>query len=71
MALSDDAVFLGEEDFSGHEKLVLVMGSEFTGLCKETICACDITIKIPMKEGVDSLNVAAASAVAFWEMRNS
>lgn len=68
MALTDSAVPLGKEDLSGHEKLAVFMGSEFSGLCEETVKACDICLKIPMKEGVDSLNVAAASAVAFWEL---
>ena len=69
MALTDDAHFLGEEDLSVHEKLAVFMGSEYSGLCNETVEACDITLKIPMKEGVDSLNVAAAAAVSFWELR--
>ena len=52
------------------EKLALVLGSEGDGLTESTIAACDYTVKIPMYHGVDSLNVAAASAVAFWQLRN-
>lgn len=69
MALSDRSVSLDSEILAGHEKLAVVMGSEFTGLCGETAEACDVSVKIPMKEGVDSLNVAAAGAVVFWELR--
>ncbi len=69
MALKADSVFLDSEKLSGHEKLAVILGSEYDGLCDETIGACDAAVRIPMKEGVDSLNVAAASAVAFWELR--
>ena len=69
MALSDDAVELGTRDFSGVEKLAVVLGNEGWGLPREVIEACDAVVKIPMGNGVDSLNVAAASAVAFWELR--
>ena len=69
MALSDDAVQLGERDFGAVEKIAVVMGNEGEGMSEEAIAACDLTVKIPMKNGVDSLNVAAASAVAFWELR--
>lgn len=69
MALSDDAVFLGSEDFSKYEKLAVIMGTESTGLHPDTIRSCDTSVMIPMKNGVDSLNVAAAAAVAFWELR--
>ena len=51
------------------EKLAVVLGTEGDGLTEETIAHCDYTVLIPMKHGVDSLNVAAASAVAFWELR--
>ena len=51
------------------EKLALVLGTEGDGLAADTIAACDYTVRIPMAHGVDSLNVAAASAVAFWETR--
>lgn len=50
------------------EKLAIVLGTEGDGLAKETIADCDYTVKIPMSHGVDSLNVAAASAVAFWQI---
>ena len=52
------------------EKLALVLGTEGDGLSQHTIAACDYTVRIPMAHGVDSLNVAAASAVAFWELRS-
>jgi len=51
------------------EKLAIVLGTEGEGLAPQTIADCDYTVKIPMAHGVDSLNVAAASAVAFWELR--
>jgi len=51
------------------EKLAIVLGTEGEGLAPKTIADCDYTVKIPMAHGVDSLNVAAASAVAFWELR--
>ena len=68
MALSEDAAVLGETDLSAVEKLAVVMGSESEGIAKDTLDVCDMTIRIPMQNGVDSLNVAAASAVAFWEL---
>ena len=69
MALDDNAVYLGDRDHSGYQRLAVVMGTESTGLVPETIRACDETAMIPMQKGVDSLNVAAAAAVAFWEVR--
>ena len=69
MALDDKAVPLGSEDLSKHERLAVIMGNESSGLKEETIRSCDISVMIPMQKGVDSLNVAAAAAVAFWEMR--
>jgi len=51
------------------ERLAVLMGSEGDGLTEQTIANCDYTVKIPMYHGVDSLNVAAASAVAFWQLR--
>ena len=51
------------------EKLAVILGTEGDGLMQETIKVCDYTVKIPMSHGVDSLNVAAASAVAFWQLR--
>ena len=50
------------------KRLAIILGTEGEGLCSETIRGCDYTVRIPMKPGVDSLNVAAASAVAFWEL---
>jgi len=70
MALTDDSVSMDDPALKGHEKLAVLMGSERSGLKEETIRDADYTAKIPMKHGVDSLNVAAASAVAFWELRN-
>ena len=52
------------------EKLALILGSEGDGLAEDTIARCDFTVKIPMYHDVDSLNVAAASAVAFWQLRS-
>ena len=69
MALSDDSVSLDSPELKQCEKLAIVMGTEGDGLSARTIAACDYTVKIPMAHGVDSLNVAAASAVAFWELR--
>jgi len=68
MALTDDSVSIDNEELLAEEKLVIVLGTEGDGLAKETIADCDYTVKIPMSHGVDSLNVAAASAVAFWQM---
>ena len=70
MALTDDSISLRDPALSKVEKLAIVMGTEGEGLAKETISNCDYTIKIPMSHGVDSLNVAAASAVAFWQLGN-
>lgn len=68
MALRDDATELGTQGFSFAGKAALFFGSEGDGLSPETISACDRCVRIPMRPGVDSLNVAAASAVAFWEL---
>lgn len=68
MALTDDSVSIDNEELLAEEKLAIVLGTEGDGLAKETIADCDYTVKIPMSHGVDSLNVAAASAVAFWQM---
>ena len=70
MALTDDSVSIDDPALLAEEKLAVVLGSEGDGLAVSTIAACDYTVKIPMYHGVDSLNVAAASAVAFWELRN-
>ena len=69
MALSDDSVSIDDPQLMAEEKLAILMGSEGDGLTDGTIASCDYTVKIPMYHGVDSLNVAAASAVAFWQLR--
>ena len=66
MALTDDSVSIDDPDLAREEKLAIVLGTEGDGLAAQTIADCDYTVKIPMSHGVDSLNVAAASAVAFW-----
>ena len=68
MALSDNSVSLGDERLQKEEKLAIILGTEGTGLKKETIALSDYTVKIPMSHGVDSLNVGAAGAVAFWQL---
>ena len=67
MALRDDSVSIDDPALAAEEKLAVVLGTEGDGLGSSTIADCDYTVKIPMSHGVDSLNVAAASAVAFWE----
>ena len=69
MALTDDSVSIDAPVLRQQEKLAVVLGTEGDGLAEQTIARCDYTVKIPMYHGVDSLNVAAASAVAFWELR--
>ena len=69
MALDDNSVSIDDPQLVREEKLAIVLGTEGDGLAAGTIADCDYTVKIPMYHGVDSLNVAAASAVAFWEMR--
>ena len=68
MALRDDTVNIDDPGLHKKEKLAIVLGTEGEGLTSQTIASCDYTVKIPMSHGVDSLNVAAASAVAFWEL---
>lgn len=68
MALTDDSVSIDDKNLMAEEKLAIVLGTEGEGLEKHTIATCDYTVKIPMMHGVDSLNVAAASAVAFWQL---
>ena len=68
MALTDRSVSIDDEDLMSEDKLAIILGTEGDGLCQETIDTCDYTVKIPMAHGVDSLNVAAASAVAFWQL---
>lgn len=70
MALSDDSVSISDPRLKDAKKLAIILGTEGDGLSKSTIAACDYTAKIPMSHGVDSLNVAAAGAVAFWELGN-
>jgi tRNA G18 (ribose-2'-O)-methylase SpoU len=69
MALKEDTLSIDDPQLRQEEKLAVVLGAEGDGLTDSTIAACDYTVKIPMYHGVDSLNVAAASAVAFWELR--
>ena len=69
-ALKDDSVGIDDPQLMGEEKLAVLLGTEGDGLATETIADCDYTVKIPMSHGVDSLNVAAASAVAFWQLGN-
>ena len=69
MALTDDSVSIEDPALRAEEHLAVVLGSEGDGLAQTTIACCDYTVRIPMSHGVDSLNVAAASAVAFWQLR--
>lgn len=69
MALSADAVAIDDPRLMAEEKLAIVLGTEGYGLTPGTVACCDYTARIPMSHGVDSLNVAAASAVAFWQLR--
>lgn len=68
MALCNDSVSIADKNLHQEAKLALILGTEGSGLLDETIKQCDYTVKIPMADGVDSLNVAAAAAVAFWEL---
>ena len=68
MALSDNSVSIDDENLAREERLAIILGTEGDGLSRKTIADCDYTAKIPMSHGVDSLNVAAASAVAFWQL---
>ena len=68
MALREDSLSVDDERLMAEEKLAIVLGTEGEGLADDTIAACDYTVRIPMSHGVDSLNVAAASAVAFWQL---
>lgn len=69
LALSEKSISIDAPQLAGESKLALLLGSEGDGLTNATIARCDYTVKIPMYHGVDSLNVAAASAVAFWQLR--
>lgn len=71
MALSDNSVSIDDPILSKEERLAIILGTEGDGLSKNTIADCDYTVKIPMSHGVDSLNVAAAGAIAFWQLTAS
>ena len=68
MALREDSVSIDNADLMAEEKLAVILGTEGDGLANQTIADCDYTVRIPMAHGVDSLNVAAAGAVAFWQL---
>ena len=67
-ALRDDSISIDDPRLAAEDKLAIILGTEGEGLQDSTLAACDYTVKIPMSHGVDSLNVAAASAIAFWEL---
>ena len=69
MALSDNSISIEDPQLISEDKLAIILGTEGDGLSSSTIAKCDYTVKIPMAAGIDSLNVAAASAVAFWQLR--
>ena len=69
MALTDNSVSIDDEKLMNEERLAIIMGTEGDGLAHEVIDAADYVVRIPMAHGVDSLNVAAAAAVAFWQLR--
>jgi tRNA G18 (ribose-2'-O)-methylase SpoU len=71
MALSDNSISLDDPQLKAEQRLAVIMGTEGDGLPQKTITEADYTVKIPMAHGVDSLNVAAAAAVTFWELRHS
>ena len=68
MALTEDSTSVDNDDIRANEKVAVLLGTEGTGLPKDGIAACDYRVMIPMYHGVDSLNVAAASAISFWEL---
>ena len=68
MALNDHSRSIDDPQIMAEEKLAIVLGTEGDGLAEDTVADCDYTVRIPMSHGVDSLNVAAASAVAFWQL---
>lgn len=70
MALSDNSVNIDDSKLMAEDRLAIILGTEGDGLAAATIADCDYIVKIPMSHGVDSLNVAAASAVAFWQLGN-
>ena len=69
MALTEESMSIDDPQLMKQERLAVVLGTEGDGLARQTIGSCDYTVRIPMAHGVDSLNVAAASAVAFWQLR--
>ena len=69
MALSDDSIALDDPILKSKPRLAIIMGTEGDGLARKVITDADHVVRIPMQHGVDSLNVAAAAAVAFWELR--
>lgn len=69
MALTGDSVSIDDPALAAEDKLAIILGTEGDGLSHNTIASCDYTVKIPMSLGVDSLNVAAAGAVAFWQLK--
>ncbi len=69
MALSDNSISIDDPSLSAEPRLAIIMGAEGDGLAKETISDADYVVRIPMSHNVDSLNVAAASAIAFWQLR--
>ncbi len=69
MALTEDSVSIDNEELMAEERLAIILGNEGDGLIDQTLAESDYTVLIPMSHGVDSLNVAAASAVAFWQLR--
>jgi tRNA G18 (ribose-2'-O)-methylase SpoU len=69
MALTDNSVPIDYEELKAVPRLAIIMGTEGDGLAHDVIRAADYVVRIPMSHGVDSLNVAAAAAVAFWELR--
>ena len=70
MALTDDSVAIDDTRLCAEERLAIILGTEGDGLSAEAISQADYVARIPMAHGVDSLNVAAASAVAFWQLRS-
>ncbi len=70
MALKEDSVGIDDRQLNAEDKLAIILGTEGDGLARDTIADCDYTVMIPMAHGVDSLNVAAAGAVAFWQLGN-
>lgn len=71
MALTEDSTSVDNDDIRANEKVAVLLGTEGSGLPKDIIAACDYRVMIPMYHGVDSLNVAAASAISFWELMKS